>query len=100
MDINRPIYWVLVIGVIISAIFFVGSFLMAVFLPAQANLSLSLAFVGAGVLIATPYVRMVVAIGAFSINKEYKFTILSIIVLAIMVVSFLFGVFFHISQKG
>lgn len=99
LDINKPIYWVLVIGVILSSIFLATSFMIAILLPEQEGLSLQLAYFGAGVLIATPYVRMTIAIGAFSINREYKFVILSIIVLVIMMTSFLFGVFFHISPK-
>lgn len=100
MDINRPIYLVLIGGVILSSIMFGIAFAINLLFPAYENVSYVLAFVGAGVLILTPYFRVVVALIAFLVNKEYKFVLISFLVLLVMIVSLIIGLVFHIAPKG
>ena len=96
MDINRPIYLVLITGVIISGVIFASAFVLHLVMPSGMEVVNALALIGAAVLIFTPYVRVVVALGAFCFNREYKFAVLSLIVLVMMIVSFVAGLLFHI----
>jgi|YelNatPaOPRAMG01_1025707.scaffolds.fasta_scaffold05102_11 uncharacterized membrane protein len=100
MDINRPIYLALIGGVIISSILFAIAFAINLLLPTYEQVAYIIAFAGAGVLILTPYLRVVVAFIAFLVNKEYKFVIISFLVLLIMMISLIMGLIFHISPKG
>jgi len=100
MDINRPIYLALIGGVIISSILFAIAFAINLLLPTHEQVAYIIAFAGAGVLILTPYLRVVVAFIAFLVNKEYKFVIISFLVLLIMMISLIMGLIFHISPKG
>jgi len=96
LDINRPIYLVLITGVIISGVIFASAFVLHLVMPSGMEVVNALALIGAAVLIFTPYVRVVVALGAFCFNREYKFAVLSLIVLVMMIVSFVAGLLFHI----
>lgn len=100
MDINKPIYLVLIGGVIVSSMLFGLAFSIYLLFPSFSQIAYVLAFAGAGVLILTPYVRVIVALITFFINKEYKFVAISSLVLLVMIVSFLTGIFFHIAPKG
>ena len=96
MDINKPIYLVLITGVIISGIFFASALALHIIMPNMIKVVYTLALMGAAVLILTPYARVVVALGAFLFTREYKFVILSFAVLVMMVISFIAGLVFRI----
>ncbi len=100
LDINRPIYLVLIIGVILSNLLLGLAFALNLIMPYQKNLIYILSFIGAGVLILTPYFRIVVALVTFLINKEYRYAMLSFFVLVVMVISLIAGLLFHIAPKG
>ena len=97
MDINRPIYLVLITGVIVSGIIFASALVMHIIMPTRLEVIYTLALLGAAVLIFTPYLRVLVALGAFFFNREYKFAVLSLLVLVMMIVSFIAGLIFHIA---
>lgn len=97
MDINRPIYLVLITGVIVSGVIFALALVMHIVMPTKLEVVYTLALLGAAVLIFTPYLRVLVALGAFFYNREYKFAILSLLVLIIMVLSLMAGLIFHIA---
>lgn len=97
MDINKPIYLVLITGVIISSLLFASALALHITLPNMTEVVYTLALMGAAVLILTPYLRVAVALGAFLFNREYKFAILSLVVLLMMVISFISGFVFHIA---
>jgi len=97
MDVNKPIYLVLIAGVIISGVLFASALVLHIIMPNIIELVYTLALIGAAVLIITPYLRVVVALGAFFFNKEYRFAILSLVVLVMMVLSFIAGLVFHIT---
>jgi uncharacterized membrane protein len=97
LDINKPIYLVLITGVIISSLLFASALALHITLPNMTEVVYTLALMGAAVLILTPYLRVAVALGAFLFNREYKFAILSLVVLLMMVISFISGFVFHIA---
>jgi len=97
LDINRPIYLVLITGVIVSGVIFALALVMHIVMPTKLEVVYTLALLGAAVLIFTPYLRVLVALGAFFYNREYKFAILSLLVLIIMVLSLMAGLIFHIA---
>jgi uncharacterized membrane protein len=97
LDINKPIYLVLITGVIISSLLFASALALHIALPNMTEVVYTLALMGAAVLILTPYLRVAVALGAFLFNREYKFAILSLVVLLMMVISFISGFVFHIA---
>jgi len=97
MDINRPIYLVLITGVVISSVIFASALVLHAIMPNMIEVVYTLALIGVAVLILTPYLRVVVALCAFFINREYKFAILSLMVLVVMIVSFIAGSVFHIT---
>jgi len=97
LDINKPIYLVLITGVIISSLLFASALALHITLPNMPEVVYTLALMGAAVLILTPYLRVAVALGAFLFNREYKFAILSLVVLLMMVISFISGFVFHIA---
>ncbi|MCX8189538.1 MAG: DUF1634 domain-containing protein [Nitrososphaeria archaeon] len=100
MDINRPVYLVLIAGVIISSVLFGLAFALNLIMPSQRDLIYILSFFGAGVLILTPYFRILVSLIVFIANKEYKYAFLSFLVLLVMIISLIVGLFFHIAPKG
>jgi uncharacterized membrane protein len=97
LDINKPIYLALIIGVIFSSLFFASALVLRIIIPNTFEVIYTLTLMGVAVLLLTPYVRVVVAIGAFFFNREYKFAILSLVVLIMMIVSFVAGSVFHIT---
>jgi uncharacterized membrane protein len=97
LDINKPIYLVLITGVIISSLLFASALALHITLPNMTEVVYTLALMGAAVLILTPYLRVAVALGVFLFNREYKFAILSLVVLLMMVISFISGFVFHIA---
>jgi uncharacterized membrane protein len=88
---------VLITGVIISSLLFASALALHITLPNMTEVVYTLALMGAAVLILTPYLRVAVALGAFLFNREYKFAILSLVVLLMMVISFISGFVFHIA---
>lgn len=99
MDVNRASYWILVTGMMISTFFLALSLILNVS-GITPSLSTILAAVGVGVLIATPYAR-VVAIAVISMfNKDRGLFIVALVVFAVMILSLLFGLIFHITPKG
>ena len=98
MDINKPIYLVLITGVILSSLLFASALVLHIVMPNMTEVVYTLALMGVAVLILTPYLRVVVALGAFFFNREYKFVILSFVVLVMMIISFVAGLVFHIAH--
>jgi uncharacterized membrane protein len=88
---------VLITGVIVSGVIFALALVMHIVMPTKLEVVYTLALLGAAVLIFTPYLRVLVALGAFFYNREYKFAILSLLVLIIMVLSLMAGLIFHIA---
>lgn len=97
MDINRPIYLVLITGVIISSLLFASALALHIIRADMSRVAYTLALIGVAVLLITPYLRVAVALGAFLFNREYKFAVLSLVVLVMMVISFIAGLIFHIA---
>ncbi len=97
MDINKPIYVVLITGVILSSLLFASALVLRIIMSNKIEVVYTLALIGVAVLLLTPYLRVAVALGAFFFNREYKFAILSLIVLVMMLVSFIAGLVFHIA---
>lgn len=87
----------LITGVIVSGVIFALALVMHIVMPTKLEVVYTLALLGAAVLIFTPYLRVLVALGAFFYNREYKFAILSLLVLIIMVLSLMAGLIFHIA---
>lgn len=98
MDINKPIYLVLISGVILSGVIFASALVLHIIMPARVDLVYTLALIGVVVLILTPYLRVVMALAAFFFNREYKFAVLSLLVLLMMIISFIAGLIFHIAS--
>lgn len=98
MDINKPIYLVLISGVILSGVIFASALVLHIIMPARVDLVYTLALIGVMVLILTPYLRVVMALAAFFFNREYKFAVLSLLVLLMMIISFIAGLIFHIAS--
>jgi len=98
LDINKPIYLVLITGVILSSLLFASALVLHIVMPNMTEVVYTLALMGVAVLILTPYLRVVVALGAFFFNREYKFVILSFVVLVMMIISFVAGLVFHIAH--
>lgn len=96
LDINKPIYIVLVSGVILSGALFASALALHAAMPTRMELVYALSLIGTAVLILTPYLRVAVALGVFFLNREFKFAILSLLVLVMMVISFVAGLVFHI----
>jgi len=97
LDINKPIYVVLITGVILSSLLFASALVLRIIMSNKIEVVYTLALIGVAVLLLTPYLRVAVALGAFFFNREYKFAILSLIVLVMMLVSFIAGLVFHIA---
>lgn len=97
MDVNRPIYLVLIAGVIISSVLLGAAFVLNLIAPSRSEVVYVMELAGVCVLIATPYARILVSAVAFSANREGKYVALSIIVLSIMLLSLILGILFHIS---
>jgi len=89
-DPNSYIRTVLLAGVICSIALMLSGLLMyaANFTPA----SLMVLNAGIALLIATPVIRVITAMVAFSMNRERTYALLSALVLAVLTVSFVIGV--------
>jgi len=97
LDINKPIYLVLITGVVLTSLLFASALVLHIIVPNMTEVVHTLALIGVVVLLLTPYLRVAVALGAFFYNREYKFVILSLIVLVMMIISFIAGLLFHIA---
>jgi len=99
VDVNRVAYWVLFIGMILSEILLISSLILSTLLNLK-SLAIILAFFGVGILIATPYTR-VLAISLVSfMNRDHKLLLISLFVFVTMMVSLISGLVFNIVPHG
>lgn len=99
MDINKASYWVLVTGMVVS-MFFLALSLISNISGVDPLLSTTLAAVGVGVLIATPYARVIAIAVLSAFNRDRGLFVVASFVLTVMLLSLLFGLIFHITPKG
>jgi hypothetical protein len=93
-DVNRALYWVLVLGMVFSiSLFSIGLFAFAV-APLQQYSEPTLA-AATVVLIATPVVRTLVGTVAFLMNKEMRAAMVAGLVFLVLMFSVFLGFVLH-----
>jgi hypothetical protein len=93
-DVNKALYWVLVLGMTFSiSLFVIG--LLAYALPSVQQYSQPILIAGTVVLIATPVVRTLVGTMAFLMNKEMRAAIVAGLVFLVLMFSVFLGFVLH-----
>jgi len=100
MDVNRSAYLTLVVGMILSSFFLASSLILNVIWPESRNLSSSIASIGVGILVLTPYIGVIVIAIVSAVNRDFKLTLISLIVLVVMLIGLFLGLYFRRIPKG
>ena len=99
MDINKVAYWILVVGMVLSMCSLALGLMLNV-LGLNPYMTASAAAIGVGALIATPYARVVAMVVASVLNRDRGLFIVSTFVIAVMILSLLYGLVFRVTPKG
>ncbi len=94
-DINRVLYWVLVVGMVCSTSLFISG-MVAFAVPTLQTYSEPLLTVAALVLLATPVTRTFIGTATFALNREKKSAIVAGIVFSVLLLSMALGYFLKI----
>jgi len=94
MEVNRVLYWVLVVGMLTSTSLFVIG-LAAFAIPSVSGYSWSILTAGAVVLIATPVTRTFAGTVMFSVNGEKRSAMVAGFVFLILMLSVFLGFVLH-----
>ena len=96
MNVNKLAYSTLVIGMILSSLFLASSLAINLLWPDMRSLSSTVASVGVGILVLTPYAGVLVVTVTSAVNKDFKLMAISLAVLIVMLVGLLLG--FHFKR--
>lgn len=96
MDVNRAVYLVLTLGMLVSLLLYIAGFLMYF---AHLDIYMQVLVVATLTLLFTPPARVLVAFMAFASNREVSNALVSLAVFSIMLLSILVGIVFHVHVR-